>query len=183
LAITLDRKLRRLDPKDTLKVLLFGPPGTGKTAVVAMLCASAQPQAAYRIQVNGQSAGVAEVRRWQESCRYWPPPGRPTYHIDEADCLSPEAANQVRSFLDGLNGGAVCIFTSNAALKTLPDQLTTRCLPYHVGPPKVDELAQFALDRWKVPLEDGQWIARASKCCVRAFLIDVESWLDARETV
>ena len=36
---------------------------------------------------------------------------------------------------------------------------------------------------WQVPLETGVGIAKASKCCVRAFLIDVESWLDAREAI
>jgi len=96
--------LRALLRKKRLNAaLLHGSPGVGKTHLLDLLALeiSGSPHAIE--QVNGQSLSVELVRDWRARCAYgnlfspWT-----IKRVDEFDCASPAARNEVLSLLDYL---------------------------------------------------------------------------------
>jgi replication-associated recombination protein RarA len=162
------------------KLLFYGPPGIGKSAV-ANLVAPALTGTPHTIELlNGKEITVDVVRTWMPALAYgtlfsdWS-----VKIIDELDRCSRDAQDILLTYLDRLPAGKALIGTSNLELSLLTERLQTRFQSIKLTNPTTEELCEL-LTRWPVPWEVATRIAVGSGGCVRAALADLETWLDVR---
>lgn len=130
-----DGLLRRMVESRVLRPLvLFGPPGTGKTSVVHVI------QGAFGlplVRLNAVESGVRELR---EAVALAGHAGRVLLHVDEVHRF---ARNQVETLLPALEDGRVVLVgtTSENPFLTLPPALRSRLLVLEFQPLSPQDVA------------------------------------------
>ena len=174
-------KARKLtaDPSATMKLLLYGPPGVGKTSVVELVALQLAGTPLSIEDYNGREVSVDLVREWMKQLPYGSLFGAWTVKIvNELDRCSREAQDLLLTYLDRLPPGRAFLGTSNLQLELLTERFQTRFQAIKLLPPTTEELATFLTARWPVPQVTASQIAVGSGGCVRAALADLESYLD-----
>jgi DNA polymerase III delta prime subunit len=174
-------KARKLaaDPNATVKLLLYGPPGVGKTSVVELVALQLAGTPLSIEDYNGREVSVDLVREWMKQLPYGSLFGAWTVKIvNELDRCSREAQDLLLTYLDRLPPGRAFLGTSNLQLDLLTERFQTRFQAIKLLPPTTEELAAFLSAHWAVPQVTANQIAVGSGGCVRAALADLESYLD-----
>ena len=174
-------KAKRLssDPSATMKLLLYGPPGVGKTSVVELVALQLAGTPLSIEDYNGREVTVDLVREWMKQLPYgslfssWS-----VKIVNELDRCSREAQDLLLTYLDRLPPGRAFLGTSNLQLDLLTERFQTRFQAIKLLPPTTEELAAFLSAHWVVPSITATQIAVGSGGCVRAALADLESYLD-----
>ena len=178
-------KARRLagaaPPAGSMKLLLFGPPGVGKTSVVEMVAQQLTGSPLAIEDFNGREVTVEVVREWMRGLAYGSLFSRWSVRIvNELDRCSKEAQDLLLTYLDRLPPGRALLGTSNLQLDLLTERFQTRFQAIKLHSPEPRELAALLTHRWPVPAPTALQIAEGSGGCVRAALADLESWLDSQ---
>ena len=174
-------KARKLGgvPSSTFKLLLYGPPGVGKTSVVELIARTLTGTPLAIEDYNGREVTVETVREWMRALHYgslfssWS-----VKIVNELDRCSREAQDLLLTYLDRLPPGRACLGTSNLQLDLLTERFQTRFQAIKLLPPTTEELSAFLTAHWNVSKTTALQIAVGSGGCVRAALADLESWLD-----
>jgi replication-associated recombination protein RarA len=167
------------DPSATMKLLLYGPPGVGKTSVVELVALQLAGTPLSIEDYNGREVSVDLVREWMRQLPYGSLFGTWTVKIvNELDRCSREAQDLLLTYLDRLPPGRAFLGTSNLQLDLLTERFQTRFQAIKLLPPTTEELAAFLSTHWAVPQVTANQIAVGSGGCVRAALADLESYLD-----
>jgi DNA polymerase III delta prime subunit len=172
-------KRLRADPRATMKLLLYGPPGVGKTSVVELIARELTGSSLAVEDFNGREVTVEAVREWMRALPYgslfssWS-----VRIVNELDRCSREAQDLLLTYLDRLPPGRAFLGTSNLQLDLLTERFQTRFQAIKLLPPSTEELAAFITARWPAAKPIATQIAVGSGGCVRAALADLESWLD-----
>ena len=167
------------DPSATMKLLLYGPPGVGKTSVVELVALQLAGTPLSIEDYNGREVSVDLVREWMKQLPYGSLFGAWTVKIvNELDRCSREAQDLLLTYLDRLPPGRAFLGTSNLQLDLLTERFQTRFQAIKLLPPTTEELAAFLTAHWSVPPVTANQIAVGSGGCVRAALADLESYLD-----
>ena len=175
------RKAERLTAEvaATMKLLLYGPPGVGKTSVVELVALQLAGTPLAIEDYNGREVTVDVVRQWMTQLPYGSLFGDWSVKVvNELDRCSREAQDLLLTYLDRLPPGRAFLGTSNLQLDLLTERFQTRFQAIKLLPPTTEELAAFLVARWSVPTATATQIAVGSGGCVRAALADLESWLD-----
>ena len=175
------RKAERLtaEAAATMKLLLYGPPGVGKTSVVELVALQLAGTPLAIEDYNGREVTVDVVRQWMTQLPYGSLFGAWSVKVvNELDRCSREAQDLLLTYLDRLPPGRAFLGTSNLQLDLLTERFQTRFQAIKLLPPTTEELAAFLAARWSVPAATATQIAVGSGGCVRAALADLESWLD-----
>jgi DNA polymerase III delta prime subunit len=167
------------DPSATMKLLLYGPPGVGKTSVVELVALQLAGTPLSIEDYNGREVSVDLVREWMRQLPYGSLFGAWTVKIvNELGRCSREAQDLLLTYLDRLPPGRAFLGTSNLQLDLLTERFQTRFQAIKLLPPTTEELAAFLSAHWAVPQVTANQIAVGSGGCVRAALADLESYLD-----
>ena len=179
--VTKARRLAAADPANgSMKLLLYGPPGVGKTSVVEMVARELTGSPLAVEDFNGREVTVEVVREWMRALAYGSLFSRWSVRIvNELDRCSKEAQDLLLTYLDRLPPGRALLGTSNLQLDLLTERFQTRFQAVKLLPPETEELAEFIATRWPVPRQTALQIAVGSGGCVRAALADLESWIDS----
>ena len=175
------RKAERLtaEAATTMKLLLYGPPGVGKTSVVELVALQLAGTPLAIEDYNGREVTVDVVRQWMTQLPYGSLFGDWSVKVvNELDRCSREAQDLLLTYLDRLPPGRAFLGTSNLQLDLLTERFQTRFQAIKLLPPTTEALASFLVARWSVPTATATQIAVGSGGCVRAALADLESWLD-----
>ncbi len=175
------RKAERLtaEAAATMKLLLYGPPGVGKTSVVELVALQLAGTLLAIEDYNGREVTVDVVRQWMTQLPYGSLFGDWSVKVvNELDRCSREAQDLLLTYLDRLPPGRAFLGTSNLQLDLLTERFQTRFQAIKLLPPTTEELAAFLVARWSVPAATATQIAVGSGGCVRAALADLESWID-----
>ncbi len=173
-------KSARIKPDgNPAKLLLYGPPGVGKTRLAEFFARSLTEQAVQIESTNGRNVNLEVIRQWQESERYIPLLSRWSVKIvNELDATPPAAQDLLLTYLDQMPSFTAFIGTSNLDLRALAERFQTRLQQFKVDAPVTEDLARF-LSRWKVARNLPNEIAVGCGGNVRAALLDVQSVMDA----
>ena len=163
------------------KLLLYGPPGVGKTTVAELVARELTGTPLGVESFNGKEVTVDAVREWMQILPYgslfsnWS-----VKIINELDRCSKDAQDILLSYLDRLPAGKALIGTSNLQLDLLTERFQTRFQSIKIATPTTDEIAEFLCAHWRVPRDVAARVAVGSGGCVRAALADLETWLDVK---
>ena len=127
-----------------MKLLLYGPPGVGKTSVVEMVARELTGSPLAIEDFNGREVTVEVVREWMRGLAYGSLFSRWSVRIvNELDRCSKEAQDLLLTYLDRLPPGRALLGTSNLQLDLLTERFQTRFQAVKLLPPETEELAAF----------------------------------------
>ncbi|SCX36016.1 ATP-binding protein [Agrobacterium rosae] len=142
-----------LDGSSVRPLLLFGPPGSGKSKVASllphMICPKLDPEMnLHRTSGLGLNAkGVEWINEFSKRSA-WNEKRMNVIVIDEVDDAHISAMNGFKGFLDEVNqreDPVLVIMTTNHAQK-ISKPVLSRCEAVYVGPPAPTDLLPFAMD-------------------------------------
>jgi replication-associated recombination protein RarA len=180
LASLLDRKAEHCKASgDAIKVLVYGVPGVGKTALANFLASRLTTHPSETESINGRNVSVELIRRWQESARYASLFGGYTVKIiNELDTCPRAAQDLLLTYLDEMGTRTAFVGTSNLDLTLLAERFQSRLQQFKLTAPDTAALASF-IGRWQLPSRVCAQIAVGSGGNVRAALLDAQSMLEA----
>ena len=173
-------KRARENGRAPLKILLYGPPGIGKTTIADMVAAQLDETRWGVDETNGKLVTIETVKRWMRELAFanlfsdWS-----VKIVNEMDRCSRDAQDLLLSYLDRLPPGRAFIGTSNLDLSQLTERFQTRFQAIRLEAPASEEIRGFLLRHWEVPEQTASMIAVGCGGNVRAALADLESYLDA----
>jgi replication-associated recombination protein RarA len=174
-------KATKANGRHPMKILLYGPPGVGKTTIAEMLAAELAGCPLGVEDFNGKLIGIETVKAWVSGLPYGSLFGDFAVRIvNELDRCSRDAQDLLLTYLDKLPAGRAFIATSNLQLDLLTERFQTRFQAIKLRAPDTDDIAALLVRRWGVDREAANQIAVGSGGCVRAALADLENWIDAR---
>jgi DNA polymerase III delta prime subunit len=160
------------DAEKISRLLLYGPPGVGKSRVAWMM-AQKISQSFDIEKVNGRNVSVDLVREWQRNGAYGSLfGGFKVKLIEETDLIAQVAQDVMLTYLDDLPQRNCVIGTSNTDLATLTERFQTRFRLVKVNGPDSDLLRRWLITRWRLPKHSASFIALAATGNVRAALLD-----------
>ena len=170
----------RLGGGGPVKLLLYGPPGVGKTSVAEMVGLALSGGQALAVEdFNGREITLDTVRQWMESLAYGSLfGGQEARIVNELDRASRDSQDLLLTYLDRLRPGRAFIGTSNLQLDLLTERFQTRFQVWKIAAPDAEEIALWLVRRWKAPKPIAHEIALGCRGCVRAALADLESAFD-----
>lgn len=174
-------EVAKVNGRAPIKVLLYGPPGVGKTTIAEML-ANCLSDSRWSIEeTNGKLVTIETVKGWMRELHYGSLySGWTVKLVNELDRCSRDAQDLLLSYLDKLPAGRAFIGTSNLNLGDLTERFQTRFQAIKLLAPETDEIRDFLMEGWGATDEVAARIAAGCKGNVRAALADLETHLDAR---
>jgi MoxR-like ATPase len=179
-AAILDRLLRLVRRPQNIenrgwKLLLHGPPGTGKTTIADALAAQLAAQKLDVESINGRNLTIEVVRDWQKNQCYGSLfGGWKIKVINEVDLAPQVAQDLMLTYLDELPPRQAVIATSNATCDTLTDRFASRFISVAVGQPQTKDIARLCMQRHRISTSSANMIALASMGNVREALLQAE---------
>jgi replication-associated recombination protein RarA len=179
LATILKGKAARLAKEGgNAKLLLYGPPGVGKSRLALLFAANLTSHPVQVEIVNGRSVSVWLVDKWLDDARSLAAFGEWTVKIiDELDTCPPAAQDLLLTYLDRMAPQTAFIGTSNLDLNSLVERFHTRLQQFKVGCPDTEVINSF-LTKWKLRRDDINRISVGCGGNVRAALLDAQSFMD-----
>lgn len=128
---------RTLGDASTVKLLLTGQPGVGKTALANAVSATLTGNPWAVESVNGRKCSLHVVAEWQRlvatSCMFGT--GWRAFVVNEVDTCPADAQDLLLTFLDEMPANCALIATSNLELDKLTPRFISR-LARHAGKPR-----------------------------------------------
>ena len=165
---------------EPVKLLLYGPPGVGKSTIADMLALEFTRSPWSIEEVPGKVVTVETVKDWMRELAYGSLYSEWSVKIvNELDRCSRDAQDLLLGYLDKMPPGRGFIGTSNLDLGQLTERFQTRFQSIKLEAPNSDEIRGFLMARWKVPEAVAAMIAVGCGGNVRAALADLETHFDA----
>lgn len=167
--------------KSPMKILLYGPPGVGKTTIAELLSNELTASRWSIEDANGKLVTIETVKGWMRELAFGSLFSDWTVKIvNELDRCSRDAQDLLLTYLDKLPPGRAFIGTSNLDLDKLTERFQTRFQAIKIDAPESDEIRGFLMQRWDVSESVASMIAVGCGGNVRAALADLETHFDAR---
>ena len=173
--------------------LIYGPPGGGKSHLLDLFALEVAGTHAIE-RVNGQSLSVELVRQWRDRACYGNLFSKWTVkRVDEFDCASPAARNELLSLLDYLPPTHLFLASTNdyAAVRGVDNRrLESRFKCLAVAGPDMSEAASYLRRHFHVPALVAEEIVKGALpdntlgfdgVNMRQAIEDAHNWLATRE--
>ena len=170
------------DGREPIKILIYGPPGVGKTTIAELLAAELTASPWSIEDANGKLVTIETVKSWMRELAFgnlfsdWS-----VKIVNELDRSSRDAQDLMLTYLDKLPPGRAFIGTSNLDLGQLTERFQTRFQAIKLEAPASEEIRGFLMQHWEVPESVASMISVGCGGNVRAALADLETHFDAHE--
>ena len=170
------------DGRGPIKILIYGPPGVGKTTIAELLAAELTASQWSIEDANGKLVTIETVKSWMRELAFgnlfsdWS-----VKIVNELDRSSRDAQDLMLTYLDKLPPGRAFIGTSNLDLGQLTERFQTRFQAIKLDAPASEEIRGFLMRHWEVPESVASMISVGCGGNVRAALADLETHFDAHE--
>jgi replication-associated recombination protein RarA len=161
-----------------IKWLLWGPAGTGKSAISAM-CAKAIAKNEFGIEcIGGRAMSVNDVKRWNDTAPYRPMFGDTIVkRIEEFDLCNRDVQHDLLLFLDHQPKHWAVICTMNSSVSALEPRLQSRFKQSKFTKIDTADIAELLVTKHGVPRDVAFNIADSADGDVRQALNDMSDYL------
>lgn len=164
--------------RSPIKLLLAGPPGTGKSEIARYLTTLLKVSKWSITKLNGTEVKVDRLDELTSSLQLTDLFGDyRIVQIDEADAIPTVAQVRMLTVLDDLPRGVVVVCTSNSSLNSFEPRFQSRFQFFEFRQVPQLDIEQLITNRWELPVTDARMIALGACGNVRAAMLDTQTWL------